>query len=53
MTYLAMLSAVGDLALIVLLPVIVVMARILWDIKTNDLPHIHEELVRIAGKETK
>lgn len=50
MTYLQLLAAVGDVALIVLLPAVIVMARILWDIKTNDLPHIHEELVKLGRK---
>ncbi len=50
MTYLQLLAAAGDVALIVLLPAVIVVARVLWDIKTNDLPHIHEELVRLGGK---
>ena len=50
MTYLQLLAAVGDLALIVLLPAVIVMARILWTIKVNDLPHIHTELVKLSGK---
>ena len=50
MTYLQLLAALGDLALIVLLPAVIIMARILWGIKTNDLPHIHEELVKLGGK---
>jgi len=50
MSYLQLLAAFGDLALIVLLPVIIIMAKILWAIKTNDLPHIHEELIRLGGK---
>ena len=50
MSYLQILAAVGDLSLIVLLPAVIIMARILWDIKTNDLPHILIELVRLGGK---
>jgi hypothetical protein len=46
--YLDVLAAFGDLALIVILPVLVIMAKVLWGIKTNDLPHIQEELVRLG-----
>jgi hypothetical protein len=49
MNYLQLLAAVGDLVLIVLLPIVVIMARILWVIKVNDLPHIHEEIIKLGG----
>lgn len=49
MSYLELLAAVGDLALVVLLPVVVVMARILWIIKVNDIPHIMEKIAELRG----
>ena len=51
MSYLELLAAIGDLALIAILPAVVVMARILWVIKVNDLPHLHQEIIRLQGKE--
>ena len=50
MSYLQLLAAVGDLALIVLLPVMITVARILYGIKTNDLPHIREAIVDLGGE---
>ena len=50
MNYLQALAALGNMALLILLPAVITMAVILWGIKTNDLHTIERRLARIMEK---
>ena len=48
------LAPLGNFATIflavVLTPAILFLLKVVWDIKTNDLPHIYRELQKLNGK---
>ena len=49
-----LLESLGDLAIVfialVFTPCILFLLRVVWQIKTNDLPHIYRELQRLNGE---